>query len=53
LSSSRRTIFTGFAPIAAESLYIAARTAMPSDFAAIPYRKFCPPYWPCVADRFG
>jgi microcystin degradation protein MlrC len=43
----------GFAPIAAEFLYVAAPTAMPSDFAAIPYCKFNRPYWPRVTDPFG
>jgi microcystin degradation protein MlrC len=43
----------GFAPIATEILYVSAPTAMPADFATIPYRKFNRPYWPRVADPFG
>jgi microcystin degradation protein MlrC len=50
---STNHFYAGFAPIAAEVLYVAAPSAMPSDFAAIPYRKFSRPYWPRVADPFG
>jgi len=50
---STNHFYAEFAPIAAEILYVAAPTAMPSDFAAIPYRKFTRPYWPRVADPFG
>ena len=49
---STNHFYAGFAPIAAEILYVAAPSAMPSDFAAIPYRKFSRPYWPRVADPF-
>jgi microcystin degradation protein MlrC len=50
---STNHFYAAFAPIAAEILYAAAPSAMPSDFAAIPYRKFDRPYWPRVADPFG
>jgi microcystin degradation protein MlrC len=49
---STNHFYAAFAPIAAEILYVAAPSAMPSDFAAIPYRKFNRPYWPRVADPF-
>jgi microcystin degradation protein MlrC len=49
---STNHFYAAFAPIAAEILYAAAPSAMPSDFAAIPYRKFNRPYWPRVADPF-
>ena len=49
---STNHFYSGFAPIAAEILYVAAPSAMPSDFAMIPYRKFNRPYWPRVADPF-
>jgi microcystin degradation protein MlrC len=49
---STNHFYAAFAPIAAEILYAAAPSAMPSDFAAIPYRKFNQPYWPRVADPF-
>jgi microcystin degradation protein MlrC len=49
---STNHFYAAFAPIAAEILYVAAPSAMPSDFAAIPYRKFNRPYWPRVVDPF-
>jgi len=49
---STNHFYAAFAPIAAEILYAAAPSAMPSDFASIPYRKFNRPYWPRVADPF-
>ena len=49
---STNHFYAAFAPIAAEILYAAAPSAMPSDLAAIPYRKFKRPYWPRVADPF-
>jgi microcystin degradation protein MlrC len=50
---STNHFYAGFAPIAAEILYTVAPGAMPSDFAAMPYRKFNRPYWPRVADPFA
>jgi microcystin degradation protein MlrC len=50
---STNHFYAGFAPIAAEILYSVAPSAMPSDFAAMPYRKFSRPYWPRVADPFA
>jgi microcystin degradation protein MlrC len=50
---STNHFYAGFAPIAAEILYTAAPSAMPSDFAAMPYRKFNRAYWPRVADPFA
>jgi microcystin degradation protein MlrC len=49
---STNHFYAGFAPIAGDILYAVAPTAMPSDFAAIPYRKFKRPYWPRVDDPF-
>ena len=50
---STNHFYARFAPIAAEILFVAAPSAMPSDFATIPYRRFNRPYWPRVADPFG
>ena len=50
---STNHFYAGFAPIAAEILYVSAPTAMPADFATIPYRKFTRPYWPRVLDPFN
>jgi len=50
---STNHFYARFAPIAAEILYVSAPTAMPADFATMPYRKFARPYWPRVADPFS
>jgi len=49
---STQHFYAGFAPIAAEVIYVAAPGAIPPDFAAIPYEKFTSPYWPRVEDPF-
>ena len=43
---SSQHFFTGFAPLAAEILYVASPGTLNFDFANIPYRKFTRPYWP-------
>jgi microcystin degradation protein MlrC len=45
--------YAGFTLIAGDTLHASAPTAMPSDFAAIPYRNFNRPYWPRAADSFS
>ena len=47
---STQHFYAGFAPVAAEILYVAAPGAIPMDFANIDYRKFEQPYWPKVDD---
>ena len=42
-----------FAPIAREVRYVAAPGAIPPDYAAIPFTKRRPDYWPRVADPFA
>ncbi len=43
---SSQHFYTGFAPLAAEILYVASPGTLNFDFASIPYRKFTRPYWP-------
>ncbi len=50
---STQHFYAGFAPIAAEVLYVSAPGAIPPDFAEIPYEKFTAPYWPRVDDPFA
>jgi microcystin degradation protein MlrC len=50
---STQHFHAGFAPMAAEILYIAGPGAMPMDFANIDYRKFTAPFWPRVEDPFA
>ena len=50
---STQHFHAGFAPIAAEILYVAAPGAIPPDFAAIPYTKLAKPYWPRVEDPWA
>lgn len=38
--------YAGFAPIAAEVLYVSAPGAIPRDYANIPYKRFSDEYWP-------
>lgn len=47
---STQHFYAGFAPAAAEVLYVAAPGAIPMDFANIPFEKYTAPYWPRVAD---
>ncbi len=42
-----------FAPIAAKIFHVDSPGALSMDFAAIPYRKRDPLYWPRVADPFA
>ena len=50
---SSQHFHAGFAPIAAEVLYVTTPGAIAPDFAAIPYTKKADPYWPRVADPFA
>lgn len=50
---STQHFHAGFAPIAAEVLYITGPGAIAPDFAAIPYTRREGPYWPKVADPFA
>ncbi len=47
---STQHFYAGFAPIAAEVLYVNADGAIPKNFADIPYTKRKTAYWPKVAD---
>ena len=47
---STQHFYAGFAPLAAEILYVAAPGAIRPDFATIPYQKFTAAYWPRDAD---
>jgi microcystin degradation protein MlrC len=47
---STQHFYAGFAPVAAEVLYVAAPGAIPMDFANIAFEKFAAPYWPRVED---
>ncbi|MFC3228627.1 M81 family metallopeptidase [Marinibaculum pumilum] len=50
---SSQHFHAGFAPIAAEVLYVTTPGAIAPDFAAIPYTKKADPFWPRVADPFA
>lgn len=50
---STQHFYAGFAPLAADVLYVAAPGAILPDFAAIPYETFTAPYWPRVEDPFA
>jgi microcystin degradation protein MlrC len=50
---SMNHFYAAFAPLAAEILNALAPSAMPCDFATIPYRKFDRPYWPRLANPFA
>ncbi|SLN70106.1 M81 family metallopeptidase [Oceanibacterium hippocampi] len=50
---STQHFHAGFAPIASEVHYAATPSAIPPDFATIPYRKFDAPYWPKVENPFA
>ena len=43
----------GFAPIAAEILYVAAQSSYPYDPRATDYKKLTRPIWPRVADPWA
>jgi len=50
---STQHFYAGFAPVAAEILYVAAPGAIYPDFAQIPYRKLKTPFWPRVENPFA
>jgi microcystin degradation protein MlrC len=50
---STQHFYAGFAPIAADTRYVATRGAIAPSFESIPYTKLKAPYWPRVADPFG
>ena len=50
---STQHFYAGYAPIAAEVLYVNAQGAIPKDFAAIPYTERTTPYWPRVEDPWS
>ncbi|MEQ8347445.1 MAG: M81 family metallopeptidase [Sneathiellaceae bacterium] len=50
---SSQHFHAGFAPIAAEVLYVTTPGAIAPDFAAIPYTKKADSFWPRVADPFA
>jgi len=43
---STQHFYSGFAPIAADILYVSAPGAIPMDFANIEFDKFSDAYWP-------
>jgi microcystin degradation protein MlrC len=50
---STQHFYAGFAPLAAEVLYVASPGALTSDYGAIPFTKRKAPYWPRVADPWA
>ncbi len=46
---STQHFYAGFAPVAAQVLYVAGPGAMNMRFETLDYRKFSDPYWPRVA----
>jgi microcystin degradation protein MlrC len=50
LIKSTNHFYAGFAPIAAEILYVAAQSSYPIDPRVTDYRKLTRPIWPRVAD---
>ena len=50
---STQHFYAGFAPVAADTRYVATRGAIAPSFESIPYTKLKTPYWPRVADPFG
>ena len=50
LIKSTNHFYAGFAPIAAEVIYVSAGSSYPSDPAATNYTKLSRPIWPRVAD---
>jgi len=45
---SSNHFYAGFAPIAAEVIHTASPGTLTADFAAIPYTRRAPNYWPRV-----
>jgi len=50
---SMQHFYAGFAPLAAEVLYVTTPGAIPPDFATLPLTKRTTPWWPKVADPHG
>jgi microcystin degradation protein MlrC len=50
---SSNHFYAGFAPIASEVIHVATPGALTADFAAIPYVKRNPAYWPRVENPFA
>lgn len=50
---STNHFYAGFAPVAAEILYVVSPTSYPTDPATTPYRKASHALWPRVADPLG
>ncbi|WP_062226102.1 M81 family metallopeptidase [Aureimonas frigidaquae] len=53
LVKSTNHFHAGFAPIAADILYIAAPSTYPTNPATTPYRKMLRPIWPRIEDPFA
>jgi microcystin degradation protein MlrC len=53
LIKSTNHFYAGFAPIAAEILYVAAQSSYPFDPRVTDYRKLARPIWPRVADPWA
>lgn len=53
LIKSTNHFYAGFAPIAAEIIYVTAPTSYPSDPRITDYRKLTRPIWPRVDKPFG
>lgn len=50
---SSNHFYAGFAPIASEVIHIASPGTLTADFAAIPYARRAPNYWPRVETPFA
>ncbi|NBR89027.1 MAG: M81 family peptidase [Rhodobacteraceae bacterium] len=50
---SSNHFYAGFAPIASEVIHIASPGTLTADFAAIPYTRRAPDYWPRVENPFA
>jgi microcystin degradation protein MlrC len=50
---SMQHFYAGFAPLAAEVLYVTTPGAIPPDFASLPLTKRSCPWWPKVANPHG
>jgi microcystin degradation protein MlrC len=50
---SMQHFYAGFAPFAAEVLYVTTPGAIPPDFATLPLTKRSTPWWPKVANPHG
>jgi microcystin degradation protein MlrC len=53
LIKSTNHFYAGFAPIAAEIIYVSAPSSYPTDPAATNYTKLSRPIWPRVCDPHG